>query len=181
MFSLFCARSIRLVFLINCTSLIIFCRFSALGSQSIGVAWIPSSDSQVVSYKVYFGTASHSYVSQVAVGNTNVATISGLADGVTYYFAAAAVDGAGNESAYSEEVSFTTAVPNVATLTPVPEPAGVIGFTVSGGTGPVYVVQSSTDLVNWVSVQMNTVPFTFTDVCPPDVPQRFYRTFCPVP
>jgi hypothetical protein len=36
------------------------------------------------------------------------------------------------------------------------------------------MIQASTNLVNWVSVYTNTVPFTFTDSCSV-YPQRFYR------
>lgn len=152
-----------------------------MASQNVTVSLGSGSDSEFVGYKIFYGTVSHSYDHQVTVTNTNAVTITGLADGVTYYFVASGVDGQGDESSYSDEVSFTTSVPTVATLTPVPVPAGFIGFNVSGGTGPVYVVQTSTDLVNWVSVQMYSGPFTYTDACLPDVPQRFYRTFCPAP
>jgi hypothetical protein len=189
MFSPFCGYLRPLILALSCSLPTILSPFSAVASQSVQVVFSSGSDSVFVSYNVYYGTASHNYDNQVAVGNTNVATIPGLADGVTYYFAVVGVDDNGDESAYSDEVSFTTAMPVTTTiatpvattLTPVPEPPGVIGFSVSGGSSPVYVVQTSTDLVNWVSVQMFTIPFTFTDVCSPDVPQRFYRTYCPAP
>jgi hypothetical protein len=181
MFSPFCARPGQLTLLINVSSLMILSHFSALAAQSIGVAWIPSSDAQVVSYKIYIGMASHCYFNHVAVGNTNAATITGLTDGATYYFAAAAVDGAGNESTYSDEVVFTTAPPTPAILAPRPEPAGEFGFTVSGETDAQYVIQSSSNLIDWVSVQTNTAPFTFACQYAPDVRQCFYRTFSLTP
>ena len=40
-----------------------------------------------------------------------------------------------------------------------------------------YVVQASTDLVNWVSIQTNTSPFTFVDTNASKFSRRFYRTY----
>jgi hypothetical protein len=37
------------------------------------------------------------------------------------------------------------------------------------------VIESSTDLVNWVSLQTNSSPFTFTDTSAASYPRRFYR------
>jgi hypothetical protein len=181
MFRPFRRQPSQLILAWLCISVLISRSSPAVASQSVTVSLYSGSDSPFVSYNIYYGTVSHDYVNQITVGNTNVATITDLADGVTYYFVATGVDGLGNESAYSDEVSFTTAVPVAATLTPVPVPAGLIGFSVSGGSVPVYVVQTSTDLVNWVSVQLYTAPFTYTDACLPDVPQRFYRVLCPTP
>ena len=53
--------------------------------------------------------------------------------------------------------------------------AGVPGYgpAVSGGT---CVIEASTDLVNWVPVATNTVPFTFVDANASQFTRRFYRT-----
>jgi hypothetical protein len=64
-----------------------------------------------------------------------------------------------------------------ATLTALPGSAGQFSFSVSGTSGYQFVVQSSTNLIDWVSVQTNTVPFTFTDTNAASLPQCFYRTF----
>jgi hypothetical protein len=39
-----------------------------------------------------------------------------------------------------------------------------------------YIVQASSDLVNWTAVQTNTAPFTFVDPNASQFSQRFYRT-----
>jgi hypothetical protein len=39
-----------------------------------------------------------------------------------------------------------------------------------------YIVQASTDLVNWEPVETNIAPFTFEDAAADGFPQRFYRT-----
>ncbi len=57
----------------------------------------------ITGYRIHYGVASRTYTHTVAVGNTTNATISGLADGVVYYFAATAVDSWGLESDYSNE------------------------------------------------------------------------------
>ena len=66
---------------------------------------------------------------------------------------------------------------------PNPYSNGQITFNVSGVTNiPLqYVVQASTDLVNWVSLQTNTSPFVFVDTNASQFSQRFYRTYYLLP
>ena len=78
---------------------------SALAITSVNLAWTPSASTNITGYTIYYGGASHTYTNSIAVGSATNATISGLADGVTYYFAATAVDDAGLESDYSNETS----------------------------------------------------------------------------
>ena len=42
--------------------------------------------------------------------------------------------------------------------------------------GNPYVVQASTNLVDWVPIQTNTAPFTFVDANASKFRQRFYRS-----
>ncbi len=58
-------------------------------------------------YKIYYGTASHSYSQNINAGNVTTYTVTNLTDGITYYFAVTAYDTANNESGYSNEVSKT--------------------------------------------------------------------------
>ncbi len=48
-------------------------------------------------------------------------------------------------------------------------------FNLIGSTGFTYIVQGSTDLLNWQSLQTNTIPFSFTDTNAPAFDSRFYR------
>lgn len=56
---------------------------------------------------------------------------------------------------------------------------GNFSFQVAGVVGRKYVVQASSDLVHWFSVQTNTAPFTFTDKNAASCQTRFYRSRTP--
>src|SRR5882672_3757130 len=79
---------------------------STFAVGSVNLVWNPSSDPNVVGYKIYYGGASHTYTNVVDVGSATNVTINGLVDGVTYYFAATAYNILGIESDYSSEVSY---------------------------------------------------------------------------
>jgi hypothetical protein len=53
---------------------------------------------------------------------------------------------------------------------------GQFQFSIAGVTGFNYAVQVSSNLVNWVSLQTNVVPFGFTDTNMNLAPHRFYRS-----
>ena len=256
----------------------------AQATQSVTFGWEPSTDPNVAGYNIYYGMASHVYTSKVSVGNVTIATISGLVEGTTYYFAAATYDSLNQESALSDEISYTVPADNTnqppiitatnvslnpvlanqpltisatvtpgagtidpnsgvtvnltaiggsatqtliydgvgdytnsvvvgigaisgnqtlpvtatdslhdsaaanisltvysttaATLTPAFHASGQFALNISGVPKYQYVVQASTNLVDWVSVQTNTAPFTFVDSNASEFSQRFYRTFC---
>jgi hypothetical protein len=59
----------------------------------------------LVGYKLYYGTSSGDYTTSVDVGDTLSGYVVGLTHGTTYYFAVTAYDISGNESAYSDEFS----------------------------------------------------------------------------
>ncbi len=85
---------------------------SVLGTQSVTLAWNPVTNASVTGYNVYYGSASGNYTNVTSVGNVIIATISGLTEGATYYFATTTLSASGLESAYSSEVTYT--VPNAA-------------------------------------------------------------------
>jgi Fibronectin type III domain len=240
--------------LISCLPLCsaVLLNYSVIASQSVTLGWDPSSDTNVAGYNVYYGTVSHQYTKEVSAGIATSVVISGLTEGVTYYFAATTYDIFDQESGFSVETSYTvpilmncvvgqnvilnvlagrtspltfewqsnsTDIPfatnrvltlnniaanqagtysvNVsndagmitnltiylavyptaaATLTPATIAGGPFSFNISGVPGFSYIVQGSTNLVDWESMQTNLAPFVFTD---PDVnvySQRFYRT-----
>ena len=73
----------------------------------VRLAWTASISTNVVGYKIYYGPASGVYTNTVAVGNTTNAAVTGLVEGVTYYFAATAFDDSGVESQFSNETSYS--------------------------------------------------------------------------
>lgn len=71
--------------------------------------------------------------------------------------------------------SLAALAPVPATLTPLQCAPGQFALSVAGGTNQPWVVQSSTDLIDWVPMQTNTTPFTFVDSNAILFRQRFYR------
>lgn len=71
------------------------------------LSWTPSSSSTVTGYRVYYGTASKTYLqaagSGISAGSSAAYTVTGLTVGKQYYFAVTSVDAAGNESSFSNE------------------------------------------------------------------------------
>jgi Fibronectin type III domain/Bacterial Ig domain len=66
--------------------------------------------------------------------------------------------------------------PIPATLTIATCAEGQFAVAVSGSTDHEYIVQASTNLVNWVPVWTNTPPFTYTDMNAGQFSQQFYRS-----
>jgi hypothetical protein len=105
-------------FFVNfCTLLTLLVAVFGSYAQSITIAW--NAVSGVAGYKVYQGGTSRVYANSINLGNTTQATISGLAAGKTYFFAATAYNSMGIESDYSSEISYTVPAssPPVITLT----------------------------------------------------------------
>jgi hypothetical protein len=76
-------------------------------SSQVTIAWDPNSESEVTGYRVHYGTSSRQYTSNSDIEKQTTGTLSGLQAGITYFFAATAYDGYGNQSDYSEEIGFT--------------------------------------------------------------------------
>ena len=108
----FSRRSRRMALkLILCGVPLLLFQLPVLAAQSVVLAWQPSPSTNVVGYDIYYGTACRDYDSEITVGNTNSATVTGLADGTTYYFAATAVDSSGVESPFSNEAVYNVPSP----------------------------------------------------------------------
>ncbi len=106
-------RSRRLLETLGCilvfSSLLMATQSLAL---TLKVGWQPSPDARVAGYKLFYGQSTRSYSNAVDAGGQVSCTLSDLYPGSTYFFAAAAYDASGNQSDYSEEISYT--VPHVA-------------------------------------------------------------------
>lgn len=163
--------------LIICSALLLFLfQLPVHAGQSATLSWDSSGNLNAAGYKIYYGTASGNYTNWIDVGNVTNAAISGLAADTTYYFAATTYDSYGNESSYSNEATYQVPPAAGVILMPAILTGRQFGFNVSGTIGAIYVVQASTDLMGWVSIQTNTAPFTFVDYNTTGFSQRFFRT-----
>lgn len=126
--------------------LIFFCAISLILPSEGDCAqatftWDKNTETYVAGYKIYYGNSSGLYNWSIDVGNVTKYTITGLAEGSTYYFAATAYDTSKKESKHSSEVSF-----NSCTYTISPTTAK---FESQGGTGTVKI--STQKSCNWTA------------------------------
>jgi hypothetical protein len=96
-----------LFLLITCTLYLIPATLHAAGAAQVTLAWDPNTEPGITGYKIYWGPASGNYTSSKDVGNNTSATITGLDEGKTYYFAATAYNGDGIESGFSSQITYT--------------------------------------------------------------------------
>lgn len=90
-----------------------------LAAANINLRWDPNPQA-VTGYKVYYGSSSQTYSGSTELGPQTSYTMTGLTNGV-WYFAVAAVDASGQESALSNEVA-ATVQPAVGPVIPAPPP-----------------------------------------------------------
>ncbi len=74
-------------------------------AAEVSLKWDAPNAASPESYKIYWGETSGTYTGSKDVGNVLEATIDGLENGKTYYFAATALYRDDIESGYSNEVS----------------------------------------------------------------------------
>ena len=79
---------------------------SSAAAADVTLAWDASPSTNVVGYKIYWGTDSTNYTNSLTVSNVLTATVTNLQSGITYYFAATAFDSESYESDYSNEVNW---------------------------------------------------------------------------
>jgi hypothetical protein len=150
---------------------------SARAAQSVLLSWDRIPDPTIIGYYVYYGTESGNYTGIASPGVETSVVIPGIVEGQTYYFAVTAMDMLGQESLFSNEVSYTA---------PLPPPPLSISFNKNGATltgagiaGHVYEIQATTNFVSWTVI--GTLPaevdgsFLFTDSDAANYPARFYR------
>jgi hypothetical protein len=129
--------------------LLMLLQTSAFADQSVTFGWDENTDPNIVGYNIYYGTSSQDYTNVVSVGNVTSATISGLQEGVTYYFAATSYDSMDQESVTSPEIVYT--VP----LTVTQPPPSITTISISNG---IVSGQSLTFFVN----ATGTGPLTYS-------------------
>lgn len=125
---------------------------TAQAQETFRLAWNPNPEADVVGYRVHVGTASRryslSFPTQSPPFNLSSSLLSSLPLGSTRYFAVTAVNRAGLESAFSEEVS-TSPEPSGPRLSQTLNSSALV-LTVITLPGATVAFESSTDLRNWL-------------------------------
>jgi hypothetical protein len=146
----FGARSIILLALV-------FRQFSALASGSVTLAWNPVGSSTIAGYNIYYGGVSGVYTNKISVGKaTTEATISGLIQGTTYYFAATTYAASGVESARSSQLAYL--IPLLANQSPTLN--AIDNLTIAENTGLQTV--SLSDITSGAAMENQTLTVTAT-------------------
>ena len=107
-----------------------------MATSSVALAWSPSISTDVVGYYIYYGLACREYANSnyVAGAVSTTATVTGLIQGTTYYFAATAVDSLGNQSPFSNETSYTVPISSISNTPPTLDPLS--DATINENDGP---------------------------------------------
>lgn len=106
------------------------------------LAWDASPDMSARGYRVYWGPASGHYTNSIDATSNLTATVAGLIEGSTYYFAATAYDADGVESVFSNEATNTP--PFLVTMRPAAD--YIEGY---GRAGVTNIIEVSTNLTTW--------------------------------
>ncbi len=128
------------------------------------------------------------YTNAVTVGNVTNATVTNLAGGVTYYFAATAYDTNGLESDFSEEIAFTNTITGV--TNPVWKGYSLTIRTLTDGTPEIQtkvcpfqtvIFQYKTNIMGTWFASTNITADAYGNVLFDDYtyPIRFYRAYTP--
>lgn len=138
-------------------------RLAAL--QSVTLAWNPVTNAALAGYNVYYGSKSGTYTNVVSVANVTNATVTGLLEGGTYYFAVTALSTAGLESAYSQEVSYWVPFNGPQILTPYIQ----VKFS---ATSVKAAISTSPDLLTWSAARSVTNNVVSASVL---MPQQYFK------
>jgi hypothetical protein len=149
-----------------------------LNTYSLTLEWDASPSPEVVGYHLYYGVASGSYTSNIAISNVTTVEVPELLSGVTYYFAITAVAANGQESGFSNEFGYVKNAPTQLQIQS--RPGGLFMLSATGITGHTYDIEATEDLNTWTVIGTTTMgvggSFSFTDTNAASYSKRFYRT-----
>ena len=108
---------------------------ATVSHQTIGLHWNPNAEADFLRYRIYGGTtvSPTTSVDSTTGGDLNdtTATITGLTNGTTYYYRITAVDIAGNESGWSNEISAIPSNVYAASQFAIPNSIGITLGTIN--------------------------------------------------
>ena len=143
------------------------------GDSQVSLTWNPSAGA--ATYQVQRATSAGGPYTVVATCTGTTFTDTGLLNGTTYYYVVAAANLSGQSPVSAAVAATPFAAPIVLTTGPVAN--GQFTFQFQGVDGRSYVVQTSSNLVDWVPLLTNQQSggvFIYTNSSPTD-PARFYR------
>ncbi|MES2920243.1 MAG: fibronectin type III domain-containing protein [Verrucomicrobiota bacterium] len=126
--------------------------------ETLTLEWNAVSEPDLQDYRVYVGTQTGQYTRTLDAGTATSVPIDQLEVGQTYYLAVTAIGSTGEESPPSAELVVTIATPPVPTgaqLSPNETGGLALQWTFPSsamGSSPDFIVQASSDLVNWTEV-----------------------------
>jgi hypothetical protein len=133
--TLFATRRLKFGTIIRKPQIILFIfalSFSAFATDAPGaqvtLAWDAVTDSGIVGYRMHYGASSGNYSASIDAGLSTTCTVPDLTSGTTYYFTVTAYTSEGDESGYSNEVSYTIPADTV------PPAVSLSSITISGAT-----------------------------------------------
>ncbi len=129
----------------------------APAAGTVAMGWNPSPDPRATGYYLCWGLSAATCTNALDVGNATNATVAGLVQGVTYYFAVTAYDAVGDSSPPSNEISYSPPPPPAPTLNLRPSGGGSaaakgLSLSFGGNPGLVYYVLATQDFQNWSPV-----------------------------
>jgi fibronectin type 3 domain-containing protein len=83
-----------------------------INAATVTLEWDASPSVGITGYKIYVGTSSGNYSQSYDAGNNLEYAVLNISENVVYYFAATAYDSWGNESGYSNEISYKIGKPS---------------------------------------------------------------------
>ena len=150
------------------------------GTQTVQLGWDVSQNPAVTGHFLYYGTACKAYTNRIDTGTNTMATVSGLQEGQTYYFAVTAYDADGVESGFSSEVIYIT--PGFLSMVGGTNStnANLVSMKFPVAWGYWYEIQASEDLQTWTTIGQTGVATSnawaqFSDPQTSQFPMRFYR------
>jgi fibronectin type 3 domain-containing protein len=150
-------------------------------AQGVALSWVPSPGADVRGYNIYYGPYSGYYIGVISVGGMNEATIYGLEAGSTYYFAVTAYDNSGQESAPSDEASYTlpaAVIPGPVLAVQQLPVAGVqnaFSITTADAVPSAWTLEASSDLQTWRTLTTGNDPSLNVTMVVAAKPALFFR------
>ena len=144
--------------------------------------WDPNTEPFVAGYKFYSGEQSRSYTRVVDVGRQTSIALTNLDPGITYYFAITAYATNLVESAFSEEISYTSHIDGITAAAPpcrlrITDGTARIAFYSRAGRQ--CWIEASSDFKTWERIDSGFITMDgmveVSDPGAPNRPMRFYR------